>query len=236
MVLSYNVIKVILRRMNGLWVIMVMFSANAAMDFETLEVATDTLGQVSVYAPHTVIETRLEGDELFGFMLNSVVQVQTPDFLIARGICAPYTVIRYRGSPAVVSSPCGDEEWAYLVSASKVQFLPLKRFEAVRYDFATSALYTLSDEVISKHALDHYNLESVWVGANISDFYVSSGNLFYIRSGTEFRRSNDGQTVKIGLAPSGRHHKYYIPKSSASRLAIAASILPLFILQRLVAF
>lgn len=189
--------------------------SSGKVHFETLEVAKDSFGQVDIYAPHTVIESRLVDDELVGFMMNSVVQTQTPEFLIANGVCAPYTVIRYNGSPAVVSAPCKGEEWARLVTPSTNKLLQIKNFDAVRYDFVEKALYTLEKGTLTKHLIDgRFKVENTTMGA-ITDFYVSGGELFYIRAKREFRRIG-GVTEQIGIAESGRHRKYYVPSSEAS--------------------
>lgn len=185
------------------------------VSFETLEVAVDSFGRFDIYAPHTLVESRLVDDELYGFMLNSIVQMQTPEFLIGKGICEPYAVIHYRGSPAVVSSPCENDEWARIVMPSETKLLPLQDFEAVRYDFTSKALYTLKEGIITKHLLDgRYNVENITMGA-ITDFYVTGGDLFYIRAKREFRRI-DGVTQQIGISESGKHRKFYIPSSEAS--------------------
>jgi hypothetical protein len=204
--------------------------ANCRVKFETLELATDSFGQTDIYAPHTAVESRLIDEKLFGFMLNSVVQVQTPEFLLASGICAPYTVIRYNGGPAVVSAPCNDEEWARLVTPSETKILPIKNFEAVRYDFLDRILYTLRQGLLTKHFLDgRFNAENITMGA-ITDFYSSGGELFYIRAKREFRRA-DGVTEQIGISESGRHRKYYIPSSEAScGTSVQATVVPMLAL------
>lgn len=205
--------------------------ARASVKFETLEAAADSFGQIDIYAPHTVVESRLVDLELHGFMINSVVQVQTPEFLIGIGICSPYTVIRYNGSPAVVSAACEGEEWPKLVTPSSTTLLPLKPFGMVRYDFVDKSLYTLSNGVLTKHLLDgRYNLENTIMGS-LTDFYVSGGEIFYIRARRVFRRA-DGVTEQIGIAgEDGRHKRFYIPSSEAScGSAIKATTIPMLAL------
>lgn len=220
--------------MNGCIVVGILVASlqlvRCRVKFESLELAADSFGQTDIYAPHTAVETRLIDEELFGFMLNSVVQVQTPEFLIASGICAPYTVIRYNGGPAVVSAPCKEEEWARLVTPSETKVLPIKDFEAVRYDFLDKILYTLKGGVLTKHFLDgRFNVENTTMGS-ITDFYASGGELFYIRAKREFRRA-DGVTEQIGISESGRHRKFYIPSSEAScGTSIQATVVPMLAL------
>lgn len=69
--------------------VIVVFSG-AEVKFETLDIAADSYGQVDIYANHTVVESRLVGRDLYGFMMNSVVRVYRP-----RNSCLQLTSVRH---------------------------------------------------------------------------------------------------------------------------------------------
>lgn len=128
----------------GCFLFSVFLSLTWGLRFETLEVAKDSDGQTDIYAPHTVVESRLVGDELYAFFMNSVVQVQTPEFILARNVCAPYVVLRLGGNPAVISSPCDGELHPKLVTASGTTVFPSFRFLSKLATTSSTGHYTLS--------------------------------------------------------------------------------------------
>lgn len=130
-----------------------------------------------------------------------------------------------------MSSPCGGEDTARLITPSSEKRLPLREFEAVRFDFTDKTLYTLSKGNLTKHLFDgRYNTENITMGA-ITDFYASGGQLYYIRAKREFRRAG-GVTEQIGISESGKHRKFYIPSSQAAcgASSVNATVIPMLAL------
>lgn len=170
----------------------------------------NSTGQVDVYEPFTVVESWLQGKDLYGAYVNS--HHRTPAFLDARNICAPYAVLKYQGHLSVISSPCGKCGPSKLYSRGQWSPLDIGRYEMVRYDFVTDYVFTYIREVLLVHKMyGPVNMKAVRI-SNLTDFYVADKTFFLLKGKTLFRN-----TECLGEVKSGKLTVYYVPTSSAIR-------------------
>lgn len=188
----------------------------ATENLEKIEVEQNSPYQVDVYAQHTIIETQLKGGELYGFFMNSVVGVQTPEFFIHRNVCAPYTVLRWQKQLSVLTSPCKGEIWSRLIVGSRQYRLPLKDFQLVKYNYVKQELLSFSQGYLVTHRLGGtYYLGRKYVG-NISDFYAFGNFVYFVRDGLTYRLSRHSLEQTHMPTSHGKLRLFYTSSASAS--------------------
>lgn len=169
----------------------------------------NSTGQVDVYRPFTVVESWLQGRDLYGSFVGPTER--SPSFHVARNVCAPYTVLKYNNSLSVISSPCGRCGTSKLYTQGRWFSLDIGRYIIVRYDFVTEYVFTYIQDVLLVHKLfGPVNMKAIRI-ANLTDFYVADKTFFLLRNQTLFRN-----TECLGPYKSSKLTMYYIPTSSST--------------------
>lgn len=208
--------------MIGLLVTALLISPFLAL--EVFRAAKDSLARIDIYDYHTVIESWLENRTLYGFYMNSVVQIQTPVAVLATGICEPYAALRFRGLPSVISKSCYDENF-YLVHRNRWIGLPFSgNISQIRYDFQKQNLFLYQNGIITRRKIaGEYTIKHYAAGP-LQDFYVSGDDMFFLVGDKVYRNGR-----YIDVAVGRRFGAYYIPSAASKLRIVACVLLPLIV-------
>lgn len=196
-------------------VLFVFLNSASAVCNVTLTVEKDNKHQAQIYSENTLLMTAVHDENLYGYYMNSVLQVQTVEFLIATGICEPYVAFRFNQMLHVLAKGCNSSQLFLTMSGDRQEVNG--RAQLIRFEFVTGIVYMLqNDGRIHLYSLPGWaQKDIISLGYGITDFYVSGEWIYFLRSGKLYRWHRKNRTSHF-LKTTERIETFAVPTSCKS--------------------